>query len=157
MEIVSIILRLKNQEIKVSIEEAKDLFGQLGAVLGGVVKEKEYVPYPVPQPYPVYPWWMWTRPWWEQPYQPTIIYSDGTAGDMKWDTRGNTATVSICSKGGQVLDSYSMTTDAWQSAWNGSASISSSNASQISLFRDGDMSWSLSMSSSSAGSPDRLN
>jgi hypothetical protein len=46
MEIVSIILRLKYQEIKVSIDEAKELFGQLSAVLGGVIKEKEYVPYP---------------------------------------------------------------------------------------------------------------
>ncbi len=152
MEIVSIILRLKNQEIRVSMDEAKDLFGQLGAVLGGVVKEKEYIPYPVPQPYPVYPWWMWTRPWWEQPYQPTIIYSNGTSGDMKWDTRGNTATVSICSAGGQVLDSYSMSTDSWQAAWN-SSSISS--AAQPSLFGDlntGEMKWSVS----SAGLVDQL-
>ena len=101
MEIVSIILRLKNQEIKVSVDEAKELLGQLTAVFGGdkPIIQKEYIPYPVyPQPVPVYPWY--TRPWWE--YQPIIIYDTGIRAVPQW--RDNTCTISVCGTG-EVLSS----------------------------------------------------
>jgi hypothetical protein len=74
MEIVSIILRLKTQEIKVTAEEAKELFGQLTAVFGGEqIVHKEYVPYPVPTP--VYPW---------REAQPLIIYDTGVRTTTQW-------------------------------------------------------------------------
>ena len=90
MEIVSIILRLKHQEIKVTVDEAKELLGQLTAVFGGEkpIIQKEYVgvpyavPYPVyPQPYvPSYPWW--SKPWWDS--QPVLVFDNGDTGNIKW-------------------------------------------------------------------------
>jgi len=86
MEIVSIILRLKNQEIKVSLDEAKELFGQLTAVFGGEkpIVQKEYIPYLY---IPTYPWW--SKPWWD--YQPYVVYSSGTIGELNW--AGDTLTI----------------------------------------------------------------
>lgn len=58
MEITSVVLRLQDREIKVSIEEAQELLSQLNAVFGKtpqIVIQKEYVPYPVIQPQPLLP------------------------------------------------------------------------------------------------------
>ena len=111
MEIVSIILRLKNQEIKVTAEEAKELFGQLSAIFGGPdpIIQKEYIPYPV---YPDYPWW--SKPWWLN--QPTVIYSDGTAGKVTWSARGNSASYTVNDvSSGKLLDSnsYELSSTGW--------------------------------------------
>jgi hypothetical protein len=76
---------------------------------------------------------------------------------MKWDTRGSTATVSICAAGGRVLDSFSMSIDDWKAAWNGGSSSVGVSSSQIPLFQQGEMSWGLSSNYRSAGSTDLLN
>ena len=117
MEIVSIILRLKNQELKVTAEEAKELYGQLSAVFGGPepIVKKEYIPYPVyPDPYP---WW--SKPWWD--YQPTVVYTNGTLGKISWANQGNTASYTICdTSSGEILDSksYAITSEGWASGAN---------------------------------------
>ena len=128
MEIVSIILRLKHQEIKVTVDEAKELLGQLTAVFGGEkpIIQKEYVPYgipyPVPQPYPVYPqpkpWWdpWYTKPYWEN--QPILIFDTGDTGKISW--RDNTCTITSGTTG-DLIDSITygiggvgQSSSAWQ-------------------------------------------
>jgi len=123
MEIVSIILRLKNQEIKVTVEEAKELLGQLTAVFGGdkPIIQKEYIPYPV---YPSYPWY--TKPWWE--YQPVIIYDTGIRAVPQWSD--NTCTISVCDTG-EVLSSITYE-PATGTSWcdkNGNSILGSSSGS----------------------------
>ena len=127
MEIVSIILRLKNQEIKVTVDEAKELLGQLTAVFGGEkpIIQKEYVPYGIPYPVqPQYPWW--TRPWWDN--QPYLVFSDGHRGEITW--QGSTCNV-VCD--GTTLWSTSFTDDgSASSSWtdkDGKSFLGSSSSS----------------------------
>jgi hypothetical protein len=145
MEIVSIILRLKHQEIKVTVDEAKELLGQLTAVFGGEkpIIQKEYIPYPVYPTHPQYPWW--TRPWWD--YQPILIYNTGMRGNISW--QGDTC--SITSDAGDLISSVSYST-SWkpgdptsQGGWQdkngvsilGGARAGSSNALPL----DGSWNW----------------
>ena len=50
---VNIIIRIKDKEIKLSLEEASELNEQLNKIFR---KDKEYIPTPIcPDPYPIYP------------------------------------------------------------------------------------------------------
>ncbi len=113
MEIVSIILRLKHQEIKVTVDEAKELLGQLTAVFGGEkpIIQKEYVPYgipypvyPQPRPWYDYPWY--TKPYWE--YQPILVFDNGDTGNIKW--QGNTCSITSGTTG-DLIDSLTYAGD----------------------------------------------
>lgn len=134
MEIVSIILRLKNQEIKVTIDEAKELFGQLAAVFGGEkpIIQKEFVPVPYGIPYPVYPqpqphWWeypWYTKPWWDN--QPILVFDNGDTGNITW--RDHTCIITSGTTG-NLIDSltYSVSGQA-SSDWLDKSGVSFSGA-----------------------------
>jgi len=100
MEIVSIILRLKNQEIKVTVEEAKELLGQLSSVFEGEkpLIQKEFVGIPYGIPYPVYSPPAYPKPWWE----PIVVYSNGDTGNISW--KDNTRLITSGTTG-EMLDS----------------------------------------------------
>ncbi len=87
IEIVYIIFKMGKQEVKVSVEEAKKLYGLLNEMFAQKILTVSQ-PYPVPQPFlPTYPWY------WR--YQDTFTYTcDAGTANYCADTNALTLDIS---------------------------------------------------------------